>query len=175
MTVGGNPIHQLSLSSALDQKVSNSFWRALPQSLPRSPKGRRVNNPRVKKLHRLALVLHRASISLCTTSSKRVRHPSPTPVFRATNQLITLAYNIVIKDPQLPVVNVSSPQNPVYLPPQVCIVVPGQPSNAKLSPSQTQQMIRFAVHRPTHNIESIVTDGARMLGFDPTNSTLVSS
>jgi hypothetical protein len=72
-------------------------------------------------------------------------------------------------------VNVGSPQNPVYLPPQVCVVVAGQSSRAKLSPSQTQQMIRFAVRRPVHNAESIVTGGARLLGFEPPNSTLVRS
>jgi len=82
---------------------------------------------------------------------------------------------IVIKDPKLPVVNVGSRQNPSYLPPDVCMVLPGQPSRSKLSASQTQQMIRFAVRKPTHNAQSIVTAGARMLGFAPTNPTLVRS
>jgi hypothetical protein len=84
------------------------------------------------------------------------------------------AYNITIKNPGLPVVNVGNRQNPSYLPPQVCDVLPGQPSKAKLSASQTQSMIRFAVRKPAQNAKSIVTSGAHLLGFNPTNPTLVS-
>jgi hypothetical protein len=39
-------------------------------------------------------------------------------------------------------------QNPSYLPPDVCVVLPGQPGGVKLTPGQTQRMIRFAVRRP---------------------------
>ena len=46
---------------------------------------------------------------------------------------------------------------------------------SKLSPAQTQQMIRFAVRRPTDNARAIVTSGGRLLGFDPKNATLVCS
>lgn len=75
----------------------------------------------------------------------------------------------------MPVINVGTRQNPSYLPTDVCIVLPGQPSGAKLSPTQTQQMIRFAVRRPAQNAQSIVTSGARVLGIEPpTNTTLVS-
>lgn len=83
------------------------------------------------------------------------------------------AYNITVKDPTLPVVNVASKDNPSYLPAEVCEVRPGQPAVAKLSAAQTQQMIRFAVRRPIHNTQSIVTSGGRLLGFAPTNPTLV--
>jgi len=86
-----------------------------------------------------------------------------------------IAHDITIKDPTLPVINVGSRQNPSYLPPEVCVVLPGQTSNTKLSSSQTQQMIRFAVRKPAQNAQSIATSGTRMLGFDPTNSTLVST
>jgi hypothetical protein len=80
---------------------------------------------------------------------------------------------VTIKDPMLPVVNVGDGQSPSYLPPDVCIVQPGQPSKSKLTPYQTQQMIKFAVRRPDQNVQSIVTTASRMLGFDPNNSTLV--
>jgi hypothetical protein len=80
---------------------------------------------------------------------------------------------ITIRDPSLPVINVGDGQNPSYLPPDVCIVLPGQPSRSKLTPFQTQQMIRFAVRKPHLNAQSIATSGAQMLGFDPTNPTLV--
>lgn len=85
------------------------------------------------------------------------------------------AYSIIVEDPSLPVINVGSRQNPSYLPPDVCQVEPGQASNTKLTPSQTQQMIRFAVRKPAENAQSIVVNGARLLGIDPaTNTTLVS-
>ena len=84
-------------------------------------------------------------------------------------------HNLTVRDPNLPVINVGTQQNPSYLPADVCIVLPGQPSGAKLSPAQTQQMIRFAVRRPTQNAQSIITRGARILGIEPpTNTTLVS-
>lgn len=78
--------------------------------------------------------------------------------------------------PGVPVVNVGNLQNPMYLPAEVCMVLPGQPSNAKLSPSQTAQMIKFAVRKPVFNAESIVTSGAQVIGATPQlNSCLVSS
>ncbi len=75
----------------------------------------------------------------------------------------------------LPVINVGTQQNPSYLPADVCVVLPGQPSGAKLSPQQTKQMIRFAVRKPAVSAKSIVDNGPRLLGLDPDeNPTLVS-
>jgi eukaryotic translation initiation factor 2C len=54
------------------------------------------------------------------------------------------------------------------------MVRPGQAYGAKLTAEQTKEMINFAVRRPHQNAQSIVTNGARMLGFNPNNSTLVS-
>ncbi|EXJ91778.1 hypothetical protein A1O3_00328 [Capronia epimyces CBS 606.96] len=66
----------------------------------------------------------------------------------------------------LPVVNVGTRERPSYLPAQVCHVIPGQASNAQLTPAQTQQIIRFAVRRPAQNAQSIITAGAQMLTGD---------
>ncbi|RFU76037.1 hypothetical protein TARUN_6198, partial [Trichoderma arundinaceum] len=82
-------------------------------------------------------------------------------------------YNIRITDPRLPVVNVGNRENPVYLPLQVCHVLPGQPSNSKLDPTQTQQMIRFAVRRPMENATSIVTKGLQTTGLTPGTNPLL--
>lgn len=82
-------------------------------------------------------------------------------------------YGQTVKDPSLPVVNVGTRENPSYLPAQVCEVMPGQPATAKLSPQQTAQMIRFAVRKPTYNAKDIATTSGPLLGFDPTNPTLV--
>ncbi|KAK5463118.1 hypothetical protein LTS15_002831 [Exophiala xenobiotica] len=81
-------------------------------------------------------------------------------------------YSIVIRDPNLPVVNVGNRQNPVYLPAQVCQVRPGQHFSGKLSPSQTQNMIGFAVRPPEPNARWITTHGAHLVGFDVVNPVL---
>ncbi|KAL1868840.1 hypothetical protein Plec18167_008145 [Paecilomyces lecythidis] len=81
-------------------------------------------------------------------------------------------HNINLRHPELPVVNVGSRDNPMYLPAEVCEVRAGQAANAKLSSKQTQNMITFAVRRPVDNAESIVTSGVRMLGLNSANPTL---
>lgn len=74
-------------------------------------------------------------------------------------------------DPKMPVVNVGTRENPSYLPVEVCMVEPGQPAKAKLSPNQTRNMLNFAVRSPPQNAESIVSTGLRVLGLAPSNPT----
>lgn len=81
-------------------------------------------------------------------------------------------------DPNLPVVNVGNRQFPSYLPAEVCEVEPGQAVGTKLTPSQTSDMLRFAVmgRRPAQNAQTIATKGVSMLGLgEPLNATLVGS
>lgn len=62
----------------------------------------------------------------------------------------------------------------MYLPPEVCIVVPGQTSKSKLNGPQTQQMIRYAVRKPWENANSILHEGVQTVGLDErTNQLLV--
>ncbi|KAE8398720.1 ribonuclease H-like domain-containing protein [Aspergillus pseudonomiae] len=75
-------------------------------------------------------------------------------------------------DPNLPVINVGTTENPSYLPVEVCEVEPGQPAKAKLSPNQTRNMLNFAVRAPPQNAASIVTTGTRLLGLSPQSPTL---
>lgn len=80
-------------------------------------------------------------------------------------------------DPDLPVVNVGTRENPVYLPADVCEVEAGQPVKNKLSPKQTQNMLRFAVmgRMPAQNAQCIATKGVGVLGIGQAlNTTLVS-
>lgn len=71
--------------------------------------------------------------------------------------------------------NVGSRDMPSYVPADVCEVIPGQPAKMKLSANQTAQMISFAVRSPGENADSIVQQGAPLLGFSPaTNNVLVS-
>ncbi|KOS18839.1 Protein argonaute-2 [Escovopsis weberi] len=81
-------------------------------------------------------------------------------------------YGITVADPKLPVINTGTRDKPTYLPLQVCYVLPGQPAATKLDPSQTQQMIKFAVRRPAANAESIVTKGLMAAGLDAATNPL---
>jgi hypothetical protein len=93
------------------------------------------------------------------------------------NEFLTPAtgYSIAVRDPRLPVVNVGSHKDPIYLPAQVCEILPGRASNVKLSAAQAQTMIRSAVRKPAQNAQSIITSGAQILGMGPSNVTLVRS
>ena len=70
-------------------------------------------------------------------------------------------------NPDIPVVNVGNRENPSYLPADVCVVMPGQNSGAKLDPNQTQNMITFAVRKPWENANSIVQQGPNTVGLLP--------
>ena len=54
----------------------------------------------------------------------------------------------------------------IWVPAEQCDVVPGQMSNRKLSPNQTQQMIKFAVRKPADNARLIVDEGVRTMGLN---------
>ena len=76
-------------------------------------------------------------------------------------------YGRVLKFPDLPVVNTGKKDLPSYLPPEACEVIPGQPAKAKLSPKQTQGMIKFAVRKPWQNANSITNEGMNTVGLLP--------
>jgi eukaryotic translation initiation factor 2C len=100
---------------------------------------------------------------------------SPCPLLRTRDFPPTLlvAYGIRIANPDLPVINVGNRENPTYLPPQVCYVIPGQPAKTKLDPTQTQNMIRFAVRGPAQNATSIVTKGLQTAGLSASTNPLL--
>ncbi|KAH0828488.1 hypothetical protein AYO21_07723 [Fonsecaea monophora] len=81
-------------------------------------------------------------------------------------------YNTIINDPTLPVLNVGNEQNPVYLPAQMCQVLPGNAFRGTLSTQQTQNMTRFAVRKPVLNAQSIIDKGVGLLNIgQPVNAT----
>lgn len=86
------------------------------------------------------------------------------------------AYGVRIDDERLPVVNVGSKANPVYLPAQVCEVMLGQKARVKLEAEQTSRMISYAIRRPApaQNALSIAQEGLSMVGMSPSNRLLVS-
>lgn len=69
--------------------------------------------------------------------------------------------------PQAPVVNVGNAQYPMWMPPELCIVMPGQVAKKVLSPEQTQEMIKVACRRPAANAALIVGEGAQVMGIGP--------
>ena len=64
----------------------------------------------------------------------------------------------VIKQPNLPVLNVGSPYDPIYIPAELCTVLPGQPYRKFLSGDQTTKMLKFAARVPNQNAMSIAGD-----------------
>jgi eukaryotic translation initiation factor 2C len=83
------------------------------------------------------------------------------------------AYNRVLQDPQLPLVNCGNRHNPMYLPAEFCVVLLGQPSKSKLNGSQAQQMIRHAVRKPWENAKSIYSEGVQTVGLDENTNVLL--
>jgi eukaryotic translation initiation factor 2C len=103
--------------------------------------------------------------------ARRGAKPAKPPGPQQAGEYITVTnyfkrmHNQYIQDTILPVINVGNRQNPTYLPVDVCTVLRGQPSNAKLSSAQTQRMISFAVRKPVQNATSITKNGVEVLGL----------
>src|SRR5438552_2737597 len=68
-----------------------------------------------------------------------------------------------LQNPNAPVMNIRMIQDPIYLPLEVCIVLPGQITQKKLSDIQTLEMITVAGWRPADNIRLIVVEGVGVI------------
>ncbi|KJK66451.1 Piwiago-like protein [Aspergillus parasiticus SU-1] len=73
----------------------------------------------------------------------------------------------------LPVINIGTRASPTYHLAQDFEILPGQIHNGKLSPAQTQDMIKFAVRLPLQNAFSIVNQGADTVGLNPERNILL--
>lgn len=82
--------------------------------------------------------------------------------------LTSAEYNYPLGEPTEPVINVGTPTDPVYLPPEVCDVVPGQIAKAKLSSNQMANMISLSASEPGVNARHIQNIGFRATGLDTT-------
>lgn len=69
--------------------------------------------------------------------------------------------------------NIGTRDNPTYVPPEVCIVLPGQDAKVKLSGDQTAAMIKFTARKPAENARSIVKDGIATVGLTQQNTLMV--
>jgi eukaryotic translation initiation factor 2C len=66
-----------------------------------------------------------------------------------------LQYNFQLRFPHLPCLKVGSPQRVVYLPLEVCDIIPGQRYLRKLNEQQTAQMIRLTCQAPDRRAQKI--------------------
>lgn len=64
-----------------------------------------------------------------------------------------------------PVVNVGNQQNPVYLPAELCEVLPGQIFGGDPTSDMRSAMIKFSCRKPPQNYESIITEGLEIMGI----------
>ena len=64
--------------------------------------------------------------------------------------------------------------DPVWLPPELCEVMPGQPYRGLLSEAQTTNMLKIAARGPAENARRIQSQGREVLGLKQLNPTLVS-
>ncbi|KAI9795475.1 MAG: hypothetical protein M1833_007005 [Piccolia ochrophora] len=74
-------------------------------------------------------------------------------------------YNIRLSNPEAPIVNVGNAEHPCWMPAELCNVIPGQVARKKLSPEQTQEMIKVACRKPAANARLITGEGAHVLGL----------
>ena len=91
-------------------------------------------------------------------------------------------YGITLQHPDLPVLNVGTPQDPQYLPQEMCTILPGQSYRRLLNADQTTEMLGFAARFPNQNARSIAGvpgapgDGLRLMRLaDPSVDSQVHS
>lgn len=74
-------------------------------------------------------------------------------------------YNLKVGSDR-PVLNVGTHNKPLFMPVEVLEIPEGQFARLQLEPTQTQNMIRFAVQRPGSSREC-VSRGRELIGHDP--------
>lgn len=104
--------------------------------------------------------------SSASSSSKTSPTSDPSGSFTTVAEYFLKKYQINT-DPTLPVVNVGTGGKPSYLPAEACVIAPGQVSQAKSSPEQTDRMMRFAIRPPYANATSIGQYSPGILGLLP--------
>lgn len=81
-------------------------------------------------------------------------------------------YKITLRTPQAWLLNCGTRDNPVWIPPELCEVMPGQAFRGKLSDYQTSQMILVAARGPGENARRIANGAHRVIGFQGNNPSL---
>lgn len=76
-------------------------------------------------------------------------------------------YNITLRRPELPLIDVGGPQKANLLPAELCEILPNQAFKGKLTDEHTANMITTAAKPPNVNAQSITSSGLDELGFRP--------
>nr|VWO97926.1 N/A [Ganoderma boninense] len=92
----------------------------------------------------------------------------------SVEQFFKRKYNITLRHhSDLPLINVSADDNrPVYLPAEICDIVPGQAYRSKLNAEQTAAMTKVACNQPASNGKAITNEGFKSLGLRPPGAAL---
>jgi len=77
-----------------------------------------------------------------------------------------------LRKPQAWVLNCGTYQKPVWIPPELCEVMQGQPFRGKLSDTQTTQMLTVASRTPAENARRIGGAGRGVIGINSQNQSL---
>lgn len=77
------------------------------------------------------------------------------------------AHNIRLAMPRTPLANCGTDQDPMWIPAELCFVIPGQPARRLLDPLQATRMIEFAARRPPANASSIAAQGLAVTKISP--------
>lgn len=73
-------------------------------------------------------------------------------------------------------VNVGRKERPIYVPPELCVIPPGQPYDTELlSTKQKQQLLSFACQSPTQSSRSTISTAIRVLGLESAQNSLMVS
>jgi eukaryotic translation initiation factor 2C len=81
-------------------------------------------------------------------------------------------YNIKLKEPDTPLVDIGNSEKPVYIPAELCRIERGEPYFGKLGRDETTAMLGYASRRPAKNAKLIVEQGLSRLGYTPTTPVL---
>lgn len=69
-------------------------------------------------------------------------------------------------------IEINGKEQPIWVPPEECLLVVGQPYGKKLTADQTTKMLNFAAVPPAENARRIVAESARVLGLTEDNLIL---
>ena len=81
-------------------------------------------------------------------------------------------YNVTLEAPEAWLLNCGSRQNPVWIPPELCEVIPGQAFRGALNEYQTKQMIKVAARPPGENARRIANGADKVLEFQGNKPSL---
>lgn len=79
-------------------------------------------------------------------------------------------YRVQLQEPYSPLVVCSNSKFDMYIPAELCVILPGQPVTRLLVGSQTSEMIKFTARKPHQNAESITSAGLAVTQIKPLDS-----